>query len=64
MGLVDKVRNRFLMSRGRARQEIGRLTRNRSMQTKGVGERASGAVRQVAEQAKDAGRNIRHAVKH
>lgn len=59
MGLVDKVRNRFMMSRGRAKQETGRVTRNRSMQAKGIGERLSGAARQVTEQAKDAGRNIR-----
>jgi uncharacterized protein YjbJ (UPF0337 family) len=64
MGLLDKVRNRLMMSRGRGKQKTGRLTRNRSMQAKGMGERASGAARQVAEQAKDAGRNIRDAVKH
>ena len=64
MGLLDKVRNRFMMSRGRAKQETGRVTRNRSMQTKGMSERISGAARQVAEQAKDAGRNIREAAKH
>jgi len=64
MGLAEKVRNRFMMSRGRAKQEIGRVTRNRSMQAKGMGERISGAARQVSEQAKDAGRNIRHATKH
>jgi uncharacterized protein YjbJ (UPF0337 family) len=64
MGLIDKVRNRFMMSRGRAKEETGRMTRNRSMQAKGMGERVSGAARQVAEQAKDAGRNIRAASKH
>ena len=63
MGLVEKVRNRFMMSRGRTKQETGRVTRNRSMQAKGMGERASGAARQVAEHAKDAGRNIRAAAK-
>jgi uncharacterized protein YjbJ (UPF0337 family) len=63
MGLIDKVRNRFKMSQGRARQETGRLTRNRSMQAKGIGERLSGAARQVTEQAKDAGRNIRNAAR-
>lgn len=63
MGLIGKVRNRFKMSRGRARQDTGRLTRNRSMQAKGVGERLSGAARQVTEQAKDAGRNIRHSAR-
>jgi len=64
MGLTEKVRNRFMMSRGRAKQETGRVTRNRSMEAKGMGERISGAARQVSEQAKDAGRNIRHAAKH
>jgi uncharacterized protein YjbJ (UPF0337 family) len=64
MGLIDKVRNRFMMSRGRAREEAGRVTRNRSMQAKGMGERISGAARQVTEQAKDAGRNIREASRH
>lgn len=59
MGMIDKVRNRFKMSRGRARQETGRMTRNRSMHAKGIGERLSGAARQVTEQAKDAGRNVR-----
>ena len=64
MGMADKVRNRFMMSRGRARQETGRLTRNRSLQAKGMAERLSGAARQVTEQAKDAGRNIRGSVRH
>lgn len=63
MGLLGKVRNRIRMTRGRAKQEIGRVTRNRSLQAKGIGERVSGAARQVTEQAKDAGRNIRHAAK-
>jgi uncharacterized protein YjbJ (UPF0337 family) len=53
-----------MMSRGRGKQEAGRVTRNRPMQAKGMSQRASGAARQVAEQAKDAGRNIRDAVKH
>lgn len=63
MGFIDKVRNRFKMSRGRAKQGAGRLTGNRSMQAKGLAERLSGAARQVTEQAKDAGRNIRDSAK-
>lgn len=63
MGYLDKARNRVKMSRGRARQRIGRLTRNRSMQAKGIGDRLSGAARQVTEQAKDAGRNLRDSAK-
>lgn len=63
MGLIDKVRNRFKMGSGRAKQATGRVTRNRSLEVKGMGERLSGAARQVTEQAKDAGRNIRDAAK-
>jgi uncharacterized protein YjbJ (UPF0337 family) len=59
MGLVNKARNRFMMGWGRTKQKTGRLTRNRSMQAKGMGERLSGAARQITEQARDAGRNIR-----
>jgi uncharacterized protein YjbJ (UPF0337 family) len=64
MGLLDKVRNRLMMSRGRAKEETGRVTRNRSIQAKGMGVRVGGAAKQVAEQAKDAGRNIRAASRH
>lgn len=64
MGLLNKVRNRFKMSRGRGKEEVGHMTLNRSMQAKGRSERFGGAARQVAEQAKDAGRNIRDAVRH
>lgn len=63
MGLMDKARNKLKMNRGRARQKIGRMTGNRSMRAKGMGERLSGAARQVTEQAKDAGRNLRGSVR-
>jgi uncharacterized protein YjbJ (UPF0337 family) len=53
------MRNRLMMSRGRAKQQIGRVTQNRSMQAQGMGERLSGAARQATEHAKDAGRNFR-----
>jgi uncharacterized protein YjbJ (UPF0337 family) len=59
MGQVSKLRNRLMMGRGRARQQIGRLTGNRSMQARGMGERVRGAARQLAEQVRDAGRNVR-----
>jgi uncharacterized protein YjbJ (UPF0337 family) len=59
MGQVNKLRNRFMIGRGLARQRIGRLTRNRPMQARGMAERVSGAARQVTEHFKDAGRSVR-----
>ena len=60
MGQVSKARNRFRMGRGRARQRVGRLTRNRSMQARGTADRLSGAARQVTEHFKDAGQTVRN----
>jgi uncharacterized protein YjbJ (UPF0337 family) len=59
MGQIGKLRNRLMMSRGRARQKIGSLTGNRSMQARGTSERVRGAARQITEHVRDAGRNVR-----
>lgn len=59
MRQVHKLRNRLAMGRGRVRQQIGRRTRNRSMQAKGMAERLSGAARQAVEHMRDAGRGFR-----
>ena len=56
MGFLDKMRNKFMMGRGRA-------THDRSMQAEGKGDRVDGATRQVGEQVKDAGKNVRDAFK-
>jgi uncharacterized protein YjbJ (UPF0337 family) len=63
MGLRNKLRNRLRMGRGRAKAKVGRASGDPYLETKGRGERASGAARQVTEQAKDAGRDVRDAVK-
>ncbi len=63
MGFRNKLRNRFRMGRGRAKAKAGRAVGDPYLETKGQGERASGAARQVTEQAKDAGRNVRDALK-
>jgi uncharacterized protein YjbJ (UPF0337 family) len=63
MGIRNKFRTRFRMFRGRAKAKAGRASGDPYLETKGQGERASGAARQVTEQAKDAGRNVRDAVK-
>jgi uncharacterized protein YjbJ (UPF0337 family) len=61
MGFMDKLRNRFKMGRGRAKQNVGRATGDPYLETKGQAERAEGATRQVGEQVKDAAKNVRDA---
>lgn len=63
MGFMDKLRNRFKMARGRAKQETGRATGDPYLEGSGQAERAEGATRQVGEQAKDAAKNVRDAFK-
>lgn len=64
MGFMDKLRNRFTMSKGHAKQDVGRATGNRSMEAEGTGDRVEGAGRQVGEQVKDAGKNVKDAFKN
>jgi uncharacterized protein YjbJ (UPF0337 family) len=61
MGFVDKMRNKFKMGRGRAKQDAGRAMGDPYLEAKGQGERVDGATRQVGEQVKDAGKNVRDA---
>jgi uncharacterized protein YjbJ (UPF0337 family) len=63
MGFMDKLRNKFKMGRGRAKQEAGRATGDPYLEARGQGERIEGATRQVGEQVKDAGKNVRDAFK-
>src|SRR5260370_28781921 len=63
MGLVKKLRNRIQINAGRAKASYGRATGNRSLQVKARRQRIVGATRQVGEQLKDSGRNIRAALK-
>jgi len=64
MGFMDKLRNRFTMGRGKAKQDVGRATGDPYLQAEGRGDRVEGAGRQVGEQVKDAGKNIRDGFKH
>lgn len=63
MGFFGKLRNRLRMSRGHAKQDIGRATGDPYLEARGQGERLGGAARQVGEQARDAGKNVRSAVR-
>jgi uncharacterized protein YjbJ (UPF0337 family) len=50
------------MGKGRAKQDAGRATGDPYLESKGQAERIGGAGRQVGEQAKDAGKNVRDAL--
>ncbi len=63
MGLMNKLRNRFQMSRGQARQDAGRATGDPYLEASGQAERVEGAAKQVGEQVKDSGKNVRDAFK-
>jgi uncharacterized protein YjbJ (UPF0337 family) len=63
MGFMDKLRNRFTMSSGKAKQKAGQAADDPYLEAKGRGERAGGAARQVGEQVKDAGKNLRDGFK-
>jgi uncharacterized protein YjbJ (UPF0337 family) len=61
VSFVNKLRNKFKMGRGRVKQDVGRTIGDPDLEARGQGERISGAVRQVGEQVKDAGKNVRDA---
>jgi uncharacterized protein YjbJ (UPF0337 family) len=61
MGFMDKLRNRFMMGRGHAKQHVGRTTGDPYLEAEGQRERISGSARQVGEQVKDAGKNVKDA---
>ena len=63
MSFMDKLRNRFTMGKGRAKAKAGRATGDPYLEAEGRAERAEGAGRQVGEQVKDAGKNVRDAFK-
>ncbi|MDQ2814534.1 MAG: CsbD family protein [Actinomycetota bacterium] len=47
------------MTRGRGKQKIGRATGNRRLQAEGLADRISGGVRQLGEELKDEGKDIK-----
>ena len=63
MGFMDKVRNRFKMTGGKTKQNVGQATGDGRVEAEGKGDRIDGAGRQVGEQVKDAGKNVKDAFK-
>jgi hypothetical protein len=63
MSTRNKLRNRLQMGKGRARARAHRRRGAPVQETRGQAQRLGGAARQVSEQVKDAGRNLRDAFK-
>jgi uncharacterized protein YjbJ (UPF0337 family) len=63
MSLIDKVKNRLQMAKGRAKEETGRTTRDRDLEARGRGDRTQGGAKQVGEHLKDMGKDIRKSFK-
>jgi uncharacterized protein YjbJ (UPF0337 family) len=63
MGFMDKMRNRFKMGKGHAKQDVGRATGDPYLEAEGQTERVEGATRQVGEQVKDSAKDVRDAFK-
>jgi uncharacterized protein YjbJ (UPF0337 family) len=63
MGLLNKLRNRFRMGSGRAKQRAGRAAGDPYLEARGTGERIGGAAREVGEQGKDAAKIVRDATR-
>jgi len=62
MSLLNRIRNRSRISRGRAKRRIGRATGTRRLRAEGLADQVSGGARQFGEdvrnELKKAGRVI------
>jgi uncharacterized protein YjbJ (UPF0337 family) len=60
MSLFNRIRNKSRITRGQAKQKIGRATGNRRLQAQGLTDRVSGRARQFGENVKDELRGAGH----
>lgn len=63
MSVMDKIKNRLQMGKGRGKEGAGRTIGNPRVTSHGRRERAEGAVKQAGEHLKDVGKNIREGFK-
>ncbi len=59
LSFMNKIRNRARVTRGRAKQKVGRATNNRRLQAEGVADRIGGNTRQLGEKVKDRGKDLK-----
>lgn len=63
MSLIDKIKNKLQMGKGRSKEGLGRATGDPYVAAEGRGERAEGGMKQAGEHVKDVGKNIRDGFK-
>jgi uncharacterized protein YjbJ (UPF0337 family) len=51
---VDKAKNKAQEAKGHVKDAAGRAAKNRSLETKGKGDKVSGHLKQAGEKVKDA----------
>jgi uncharacterized protein YjbJ (UPF0337 family) len=59
MSLIDKVKDKLQMAKGRTKEHTGRATRDADLEARGRGERLQGGAKQVGEHLKDMGKDIK-----
>ncbi|MBX6767519.1 MAG: CsbD family protein [Actinomadura rubrobrunea] len=59
MGFLDKMKNKFQRTKGRAKEETGHHTRDPYLESEGTKDRVSGDMKQVGEKAKEAAKEAR-----
>ncbi|GBE64138.1 hypothetical protein MFM001_06000 [Mycobacterium sp. MFM001] len=59
MGATDKARNRLQELRGKAKENIGRVTGNRRLENRGIADRGKSELRSAGERIKDVFRGRR-----
>ena len=61
MSLIDKVKNKLQMAKGRGKEQAGRTADSPDLEARGRGDRMAGGAKQAGEHVKDAGRDVRDA---
>lgn len=54
MGMLDKLKNAMQSNKGRAKETAGRATHDRSLEAEGKVDKVAGSLKQAGENVKDA----------
>jgi uncharacterized protein YjbJ (UPF0337 family) len=63
MSLIDKVKNKLQMAKGRGKEQAGRATDDPDLEARGQGDRMAGGAKQTGEHVKDMGKDIKNSFK-
>ena len=63
MGTRDKASNKVQDLKGKVKETVGSATGNEDLRTKGKVDQTKAALKDVGEKAKDAGSNLKDAIK-